>query len=132
MLEGRIERDVALVVAEQVELHFVHAGPGEIEIVERIAVRRNPRRVGHAMRILPDGRLRLEEGAQRLAIGWRRILPIGPDRIPAVAQALLIGVAVLRDDRGDPLGMFDREAEARRRAIVEDINGIAVEADRPR
>src|SRR4029077_18993684 len=27
-LEGRIQRDVALVVAEQVELHLVRAGPG--------------------------------------------------------------------------------------------------------
>ena len=40
-LEGRIERDVALVVAEQIELHLVGAGPRQIEIVERISVRRN-------------------------------------------------------------------------------------------
>jgi hypothetical protein len=30
----RIERDVALIVAEQVELHLGHAGLGEVEIVE--------------------------------------------------------------------------------------------------
>ena len=129
LLEGRVERDVALVVAEQVELHLVRAGPGEIEIVERVAVRRDPRRVGDAVRVLPDGRLRLEESAQRLAVGRRRVLPIGPDRIPAVAQALLVGVAVLRDDRGDPLRMLDREPEPGRRAVVEHIDGVAVEAD---
>ena len=54
LLESRIERDVALVVAEQVELHLGHAGPGEVEIVQRIAVRRNHRRVGYAVRVLPD------------------------------------------------------------------------------
>src|SRR5271156_2211374 len=31
-LEGRVERDVALVVAEQVELQLMRAGAGEIEI----------------------------------------------------------------------------------------------------
>ena len=41
VLEGRIERDIALVVAKQVELHFVGAGPGQVEIVERVAVRRD-------------------------------------------------------------------------------------------
>ena len=70
-----------------------------------------------------------EKRAQRLAVGLRRILPIGPDRVPAVAQPFLIGVAVLRNDRGDPVGMLHREPEAGRRAIVEDIDGIAIEAD---
>jgi hypothetical protein len=55
LLEGRIECDVALVVAEQVQLHVGDAGPGEVKIVERVAVRRHARRVGRAMRILPDG-----------------------------------------------------------------------------
>ena len=41
ILESRIERDVALVVAEQIELDFVGARPGQIEIVERVAVRRD-------------------------------------------------------------------------------------------
>src|SRR5208337_3503504 len=70
-LEGRIERDVGLVVAEQVELHFGHAGPREAKIVERIAVRGDPRRVGYALRVLPDRGLGRQEGAQRFAIGRR-------------------------------------------------------------
>src|SRR5262245_63154515 len=40
-LEFGIQRDVALVVAEQVELHFIGARSCEIEVVERIPVRRN-------------------------------------------------------------------------------------------
>src|SRR3546814_8180359 len=43
-LEDRIERDVALVVAEQVELPVSHARPRQIEIVQRMAVRRYRRR----------------------------------------------------------------------------------------
>src|ERR1700749_655130 len=39
ILKDWIERDVALVVAEQVELHVLRARPREIEIVERLAVR---------------------------------------------------------------------------------------------
>src|SRR5579871_864154 len=40
ILEGRIERDIALVIAEQVELDVVGARTRQIEIVERVAVRR--------------------------------------------------------------------------------------------
>src|SRR3954447_26495634 len=68
VLEGRIERDVTLVVAEQIELHLIGAGSRQIEVVKRIAVRRNLGRIGYAVGVLPDRRLRLEEGAQRLAV----------------------------------------------------------------
>src|SRR6202042_2168112 len=81
LLEGRIERDVALVVAHQVELHLCHAGLRHIETVERVPVRRHSRRVRHAVGILPDRRIWLEKVAQRLPIGLGRVLPIGPDRI---------------------------------------------------
>ena len=74
-------------------------------------------------------RLGRQESAQRLAVGGRGVLPVGPDRVPALAQPFLIGVAVLRDDRGDPVGMLHREPEAGRRAVVEDIDGVAIEAD---
>ena len=103
LLERRVERDIALVVAEQVELQLGRAGPAQVEVIERVAVRRNSRRVGDAVRVLPDGRLGLEEGAQRLAVLLRCVLPISPDRVPAVAQAFLIGVAILRNDRRDPV-----------------------------
>ena len=99
ILEGRVERDVALVITEQIELHLIRAWPRQIEIVEGLAVRRDRRRVRNAVRILPVRRLRRQEGAQCFAIGRRRVLPVGPDRSPAVAQALLVGIAILRDDR---------------------------------
>jgi hypothetical protein len=68
-LEGWVERDVALVVAEQVELHLIGAGPGKVEVVERIAVGGDPRRIGNAMRVLPGSRLRLQESTQGLTVG---------------------------------------------------------------
>ena len=68
ILERRVERDIALVVAEQVELHLIGAGSGHVEIVKRVAVWRNSRRVGNAMCVLPDGRFGLEEGAERLTV----------------------------------------------------------------
>ena len=39
VLEGRIERDVALVVAKQIELHVVRARARKVEIIEVLAVR---------------------------------------------------------------------------------------------
>ena len=71
----------------------------------------------------------LRNGAQRLPVGRRGVLPVGADRLPAVAQALFVGVAVLRNDRGDPVRMLDRQPEPCRRAVVEHVDGIAVEAD---
>src|ERR1700747_3199866 len=37
-LECRVERDVALVVSEEVELHLIGAGTRQIEVVERVPV----------------------------------------------------------------------------------------------
>src|SRR5262249_16223963 len=53
-LEFGIQRDVAPVVAEEVELHFISARSCEIKVVERIPVRRNRGRVGDAVGVLPD------------------------------------------------------------------------------
>src|SRR5262249_35155807 len=64
-LKFGIERDVALVVAEEVELHVIGARSCEIEVVERIPVRRNRGRVGDAVGVLPDRCLGRKKGAQR-------------------------------------------------------------------
>ena len=37
-LEFRVESDVALVIAEEIELHLIRAGSRQIEIIERISV----------------------------------------------------------------------------------------------
>src|SRR5262245_33491136 len=85
ILEGRVERDVTLVVAEQVQLDLIGTGARQIEVVQRLTVRGNCHAVGHAMGILPTRRLGSEEGAKSVAVGLRRLLPIGADRVPAIA-----------------------------------------------
>src|SRR6516165_11268241 len=128
-LEFGKQRDVALVVAEQVELYFISARSCEIEVVERIPVRRNRGRVGDAVGVLPNRGLGRKQGAQRFAVCFGWVMPVCADRLPAVPEALDIRVAVLRDDRGDALGVPHREAETSRRAIVEDIDGEAAKSD---
>src|SRR5262249_42876899 len=100
LLESRIERNVALVVSEQVELQIVRTRPGQIKIVERVAVWRNGGGIGDAVGVLPDCRLGCEEGAESFTLCRRGILPIGPDWAPTLAQAFLISIAVLGDDCG--------------------------------
>src|SRR3546814_3140144 len=65
LLESRVERDVALIVAEKVELNLVGAGPCQVEVVEVLPVRRNGRFIGDAVSILPARGLRGQEGPQR-------------------------------------------------------------------
>src|SRR5262245_51947502 len=79
------------------------------------------------MRVLPLRGFGFEEGAERGAIFRRRILPVSLDRIPALAQSFDIGVAVLRDERGDTLRVTNGKAEANGRAVVENVKGIALE-----
>src|ERR1700729_1856504 len=56
VLECRVQRDVALVVSNQIQLHLVCAGTREIEVIERLTVRRNVSRIGYAGGVLPVGR----------------------------------------------------------------------------
>src|SRR5262245_46750644 len=80
------------------------------------------------MRVLPHRRLRREEGAERLSVGLRRVLPVGSDRSPAITETLLVGVAVLRNDGGNPLRMTDGEPEACWRTVVKDVHRKLIEA----
>src|SRR4029077_8154232 len=77
---------------------------------------------GHTICVLPARRLRREEASERGSVGLRRVLPISPNGIPAVAQPFLIGVAVLRDDCSDTTRVPNGEAETNRCAIVENVD----------
>src|SRR5262249_60171889 len=70
-----------------------------------------------------------ERGSQVWAVCLGRALPVGADRVPAVAEALDIRVAILRDDSGDALGVVDREPEACRRAVIKNIHCESIEPD---
>src|SRR5882672_1923475 len=81
------------------------------------------------MDILKPDRLGLQEVAQRGAVGLRRLLPVFLDRVPTLAQPLLICVAILRNDRGHSVGMRDGETEPNRRAVIEDVKRVAPQSE---
>src|SRR5262249_23578197 len=62
LLELGIERHVALVIAEQIELDFVITGTGKQRRVQRPGVGREALRRRHTVGVLPPGCLRREEG----------------------------------------------------------------------
>src|ERR1700730_15322044 len=128
-LESRVKRDVAFVVAEQVQLRFIGTRACQIEVVQRPAIGGNHRLVGHAVGILPTRRCGSEKTAETLEIGWREVLPISANGVPGLAQPLLIGVAVLGDDCGDPVRMLCGDPEAHRRTVVEDVDRETLQAD---
>src|SRR5262245_6776164 len=122
LLEFGIQRDIGLVIAEQIELDLVVAGPGEESGIKGPGIRRQPLRVLLTVRVLPLHRFGLQEGAQGRTVFRRGILPVGLNWIPSLAQALLVGIAVLRDHSGDLLRMTHGKSESHRRAIVKDVN----------
>jgi hypothetical protein len=95
-----------------------------------VRLRGEERLIGDAVDVLPFRGLGREKRADGLPVGGVWLLPVFLDRVPTGAQALLVGVAVLRDDRRDPLRPRQREPEADRRAVVENVDGVAAEADR--
>ena len=79
-LDRVVQRDVGLVVEQEIELDLVVARPRQIEVIEVAAVRRNQARVGDAVRVLEQRGLRRQEAAQRVAVGLGRLVPVGLDR----------------------------------------------------
>jgi len=84
----------------------------------------------HPVDILPLSRFRLQKIAQSSSVLGRRFLPVFLDGIPAFAEALFIRVSILRNDGGDALGMQQREPQSDRRAVIENVDGEALEANR--
>src|SRR4029077_5181418 len=65
----------------------------------------------------------------RITVGWRRVFPICLHGFPTFAQSFFIGIAVLRNNRSDALGVANRQAKAGRGAVVKHIHGEAPETD---
>src|SRR5262245_31921833 len=105
LLPLRVQRRVATVAEEQVELDLVVARTVEQELVVGWSVGADEFRVPHPVRILPPGRLIFYEPAEGVALLLAgRLLPVRLDRLPEiVVQALLVRLAVLHHDGGDPL-----------------------------
>src|SRR5262249_3919156 len=81
------------------------------------------------VRILPDRCFGREESTQRFPVRLRSLRPISPDRVPAPAQPLLIGIPVLGNDGSNTLGMLQCQPKASRRPIVECVDRKTLQAD---
>src|ERR1700761_1835613 len=127
-LESGIERYIALVVQKQIQLNIGNTLASEIVVVQRDAIRRHQGFFDYTVDVLPTGGARRQEGTKCFAILIRGVFPIGLYGIPSLTQSFFVGVAVLRDDAGDALGMFDGNAETGRCAVVEYINCKTIEA----
>src|SRR5579862_7495754 len=97
-------------------------------LVECVAFRGDPRGVRLAMLVLKLRGTGLQESAEVIPVflGW--LLPVRPDRIPAIAQTLFIGIAILRVQCGHALRTGDRKTKAYRRAVVKDVKCITGQA----
>ncbi|MNN89868.1 hypothetical protein D3C81_2077430 [compost metagenome] len=59
------------------------------------------------MHILPAGAFKVQHGVMHdlAALGIVWLGPVGADRFPGIAQAFEVGVAILRNQAGDPFRM---------------------------
>ncbi|RYE28191.1 MAG: DMT family transporter [Hyphomicrobiales bacterium] len=127
-LDGVVERDVGLVIEQQVELDFVVAGTRQIEIVEVAAVGRDLARIVDAVSVLEERRLGRQQAAQRVAIFTfnRAVSLLGSSAataiialIPAIASLLAIPI----------LGEQPSPAEGMAIAVI--VAGVLLAARRP-
>src|SRR6516164_2430378 len=129
-LEFGVERDIAPIVKNEVELDLLRAGPGHVGDVQGIAVRRYTACV-RTIEVLPvtDG-LGREGCPAGFTMISRGLAPIGLPGSPGIAEALEIGIAVLADDRAHAVGVGECYSVARGRTVIEDIENVASESDR--
>ena len=88
-LELWIERNIATIIVEQVELYFLVAGTIKQSLIVAPIVWIDPGHVLHTVRVLEFGGGRCHKERQRLTISIRPIGPVGLDRIPKRFSVLL-------------------------------------------
>lgn len=71
---------------------------------------------------------RFHDLAQGIAVGGRGIGPVSADRIPDVAQPLLVGIAILGNDCCHPLWERHRDAETDGRSDIESVESKSPDA----
>jgi hypothetical protein len=72
--------------------------------------------------VLPFCGFRCEELPEGRVVLCVRLLPVFLDRVPPSAQTCFVRIAILRNDRGDSVGLSEREPETYRGAVIEDID----------
>jgi hypothetical protein len=121
-LKLRIRLHVRGAVKKEIQLDFRNAGPSEQCRVLGIRFRRDPLRIGDAIRVLEVRTLKGQNvSLDHLAVlgAWRR--PITPNGSPRITEPFLISVSILRHDGGHPFGVGHGQPIADRRAVVENV-----------
>lgn len=81
------------------------------------------------MQVLPADGVDAQRGADGGFGVGAGVRPVGPDVGPErLDETVLVAVAVLGDEGGDPLGVLEREAPSDGGAVVLDVEGVAVQA----
>jgi hypothetical protein len=130
LLDGRVQVDVRRVLAEKLELDGVVARAVQQQLVQCPRVRAHQPRVWHSVEVLPAGAVQGEGGAHggfgvRAGRGRVREKPV-PERLH---EAFGVRVSVLRDDRGDPIGVAQRQSPTDRCAVVLHVHGVPLDAE---
>ena len=79
-------------------MDLVVARPGQQGSIELPGFRRDQRLILNTIEVLGTGCFGCEKRAERRAVLYGWLLPILLNRVPTLAETLLIGVAVLRND----------------------------------
>src|SRR5690242_121961 len=119
-LKCRIESDIARIVEKKIELCLISSRACQIVVVQRAAVRRDDRRIRDPMGVLKERRFGRQKTPQGIAVRLSRLTPISSNRVPAVAKAFLVGVAVLGDNRGYTFRVLYSNPQAHGSAVVKD------------
>ena len=130
LLELRVQRNIACIVEKQVELNLIIAGAGEQGAVEREGFGRNHCFVRNAVEVLGLGRFPSEEVPQGCSIARSGFFPVFLNRVPALAQAFLVSITILRNDRGDSLWMRQSKTQSDGGSVIEYVDDVPMEADR--
>src|SRR5271166_313576 len=98
-------------------------------IIQGAPIGRHERGICHAVSVLEERCLWRQKAESGVAVRLRGLAPVGTDRVPAVAEPLLVSVAILRDDGSDALRVLCGDPQTNRRAVIEDVDRELFQAD---
>src|SRR3954451_25294822 len=126
LLPFRIERRIAAIAEEQIELDFVVTLAVKQELIVGRAIGADQFWILYTGRVLPFRCVISEQIAERVTLLEAiRGFPVGLDRFPKfVVETFVVSIAVLHDDRRNAIGMSGRQAIAHWCAVVLHIEGI--------
>src|SRR5579885_124044 len=131
LMPPRILFHVVLVIVKESQLDKIISGPIKRHLVEGVAVGTDMLRIPESFSVL-ELRGFMSKQTPDLCFGLGiLVLPVGDNELgPERTQPFLIGIPILRNDRLDAIGMFEKEAEANWSAVILDVDAVLCDADR--